>query len=217
MSQLFRPSADLFVRLAGLAVLTLAIGGSYVLGAGIWSSYGTRINAPREQPVPFSHQHHVGGLGVDCRYCHQTVETAADAGLPSTQTCMNCHSYVWKDSPMLEPIRASWRRREPVPWTRVYDLPDFVFFNHSIHVAKGVGCETCHGRVDQMPITYKAVTLYMKWCLECHKKPEAYLRPREAVFTMGYEPAGDQLAIGRRLRAEYHVRDDLTDCYVCHR
>jgi hypothetical protein len=217
MSQLFPQYANALAKLTIACVVALVIGSGYVLYASVWSPYGTRVEVPRPQPVPFSHEHHVSGLGLDCRYCHSFVERSASAGFPPTETCMNCHSYVWKDSPMLAPVRESWRTRTPLQWTRVYDLPDFVFFNHRIHVAKGVGCETCHGRVDRMPITYQAATLYMKWCLECHKAPERYLRPRDKVFTMGYEPAGDQLTIGKRLKDEYHVRQNLTECYTCHR
>jgi hypothetical protein len=217
MSQLFRPHANMLARLSILAAVALIVGSGYVLAAGVWSPYATRVGVPREQPVPFSHEHHVGGLGIDCRYCHQTVETSADAGLPPTETCMNCHSYVWRDSPMLEPVRASWRERKPLAWVKVYDLPDFVFFDHSVHVAKGVGCETCHGRVDRMPITYQAVTLYMSWCLECHRRPEAFLRPLDAIYTLGYAPHGDREQLGRRLKRELGIRNDLTECYVCHR
>ena len=173
----------------------------------------------REQPVPFSHAHHVGGLGIDCRYCHTTVETSSFANIPPTKTCMNCHSQIWITSPTLEPVRASFRTNESIRWTRVNDLPDFVYFNHSIHVNKGVGCEICHGRVDRMPLTWQENSLQMEWCLNCHRNPEKYVRPREFVTTMGYEPAGDQEEIGRKLVAEYKIRDTrtLTSCSTCHR
>jgi hypothetical protein len=132
---------------------------------------------------------------------------------------MNCHTQIWNESPELEPVRESWRTDRSIDWVKVYDLPDFVYFNHSIHVAKGVGCETCHGRIDQMPLVAQHPTLQMSWCLECHRNTERYLRPRDQVFTMGYVPVGDQLQIGERLRTEYHVRpvNELTDCTTCHR
>jgi len=217
MAQLFQPYSNTFARLGILALLFVILGGGLVLGATIWSPYATRQDLPREQPVPFSHKHHVGGLGLDCRYCHTSVETSANAGMPSTETCMNCHSYVWQDSKVLEPVRRSWRNRQPIAWTRVYDLPDFVFFDHSIHVHKGVGCESCHGRVDQMPITYKAHSLYMKWCLDCHRDPAKHLRPLADVYKMGYVPKESQAILGPRLMKKYGIRRNLTECYVCHR
>jgi len=185
----------------------------------IRSDYTTRQDAPREQPVPFSHAHHVGGLGIDCRYCHTSVETSSFANIPPTKTCMNCHSQIWSTSPTLEPVRASYRTGESIQWTRVHDLPDFVYFNHSIHVAKGVGCETCHGRVDRMPLMAQQASLRMQWCLDCHRNPEKFVRPRAAVTTMGYEPAGDQEVIGRQLVKDYKILDahTLTSCSTCHR
>ena len=170
-------------------------------------------------PVPFSHAHHVGGMGFDCRYCHTSVEQSRFAGIPPTQTCMNCHAQLFTDAPMLEPVRASFRDNTPLRWTRVNDLADFVYFDHSIHVAKGVGCVTCHGPVDKMPLTYKGESLQMDWCLNCHRNPERYLRPRDQVFDMLYTPPADQLELGRRLVKEYDVAgpDQLTSCSTCHR
>jgi hypothetical protein len=201
-------------------------GGIFVLGFTAWawneinrSDYATGANAPREQPVPFSHAHHVGGLGVDCLYCHTTVENSSFANVPPTKTCMNCHAQIWSTSPTLEPVRASFRTGESIQWTRVHDLPDFVYFNHSIHVKKGVGCETCHGRVDKMPLMAQEASLRMQWCLDCHRAPEKVLRPREFITTMGYQPAGSQEELGRRLAREYNIRDaqTLTSCSICHR
>ena len=173
----------------------------------------------RVQPVQFSHQHHVGAMGLDCRYCHTSVERAAYANVPPTKTCMNCHSQIWNQSPELEPVRESWRTGQSIEWVKVYDLPDYVYFNHSIHIAKGVGCETCHGRIDKMPLVSQHPNLQMSWCLDCHRAPEKHLRPRDQVFTMGYVPAGIQEEIGERLKAEYHIRPtfELTDCTTCHR
>jgi hypothetical protein len=170
----------------------------------------------REQPVQFSHKHHVGGIGIDCRYCHTSVETASTAGIPPTETCMTCHSQIWAESPMLEPVRASWRSGRSLEWTRVHDLPDFAYFDHSIHVNKGIGCVTCHGRVDRMPLMWRVERLHMEWCLDCHRHPERHIRPREQVFSMTWVSSEDQRTLGERLVKEYGVQK-LTDCYVCHR
>jgi hypothetical protein len=219
MSQIFHRRSNALAR-------TSIFGAVFIIGFAGWvgyqldlSHYATRQDVPRDQPIPFSHEHHVGGEGFDCRYCHTSVETSSFAGLPPTQTCMNCHSQIWRTSPTLEPVRASFRTDQSISWTRVYDLPDFVYFNHSIHVAKGVGCESCHGRVDKMPLTMQAPNLRMEWCLNCHRHPEQYVRPREFITTMGYQPAGDQEEIGRRLVQEYHIQDPrtLTSCSTCHR
>jgi hypothetical protein len=183
------------------------------------SPYTTQQNMARDQPVQFSHAHHVGAIGIDCRYCHTSVEKAAFAGIPPTKTCMNCHSQIWAQSPYLEPVRASFRNDTSLEWNRVNDLPDFVYFDHSIHVNKGVGCETCHGRVDQMPLMYQAATLQMRWCLDCHRNPEKYLRPKDQVFTMGWQPPIEQAILGERLKREYHIRGRavLESCSTCHR
>ena len=191
MPQFFPRVANSIARLTLLAVVC-GIGGLACFGYWIVESpYETRQNVPREQPVPFSHEHHVGVLGIDCRYCHTTVETSSFAGFPTTQVCMNCHSQIWNTSPTLEPVRASFRTGESIRWTRVNDLPDYVYFNHSIHINKGVGCESCHGRVDRMPLTWQENSLQMEWCLDCHRHTERHLRPREFITTMGYQPAGD--------------------------
>ena len=155
-------------------------------------------------------------MGIDCRYCHSTVETSAYANIPPTKTCMNCHSQIWVNSPTLEPVRASYRTDQSIPWVKVHDLPDFVYFNHSIHVKKGVGCETCHGRVDKMALMNQKNNLEMRWCLDCHRHPEEYVRPAKFITTMGYVPDGDQEEIGRKLVQEYHIQK-LETCYTCHR
>ena len=150
----------------------------------------TAANEFVEQPVQFSHQHHAGGIGIDCRYCHTSVEVSPSAGIPPTKTCINCHSQIWNQSPYLEPVRASFRDDRPLNWIRVHDLPDFVYFNHSIHVRKGVGCETCHGRVDRMPLMFQAKSLQMEWCLDCHRDPSRYVRPLDRDHDDGIrEPA----------------------------
>ncbi len=219
MSQLFHHSANKWARASIIGVVFLVGFVAWSWNGIIRSDYTTRADAPREQPVPFSHAHHVGGLGIDCRYCHTSVETSSFANVPPTKTCMNCHSQIWSTSPTLEPVRASFRTGESINWTRVHDLPDFVYFNHSIHVNKGVGCETCHGRVDRMPLMAQQASLRMQWCLDCHRNPEKFVRPRSAITTMGYQPQGDQEQIGRQLVQEYKILDarTLTSCSTCHR
>jgi hypothetical protein len=219
MSQIFHRSTNTFSRIVIFGAVFFLAFLTWVFTVLDRSSYATRQHQVREQPIPFSHAHHVGALGIDCRYCHTTVETSSFANIPPTKTCMNCHSQIWMTSPTLEPVRASFRDDKSISWTRVHDLPDFVYFNHSIHVNKGVGCETCHGRVDRMALMYQQNALQMEWCLNCHRNTEKYLRPREFVTTMGYEPAGNQEEIGRRLQREYNVQDVqlLTSCSTCHR
>ncbi len=174
MAQLFPPGSNALVRavLAGGLLLVCAAG--WALHAVIFSSYATEVHHPLEQPVPFSHQHHVGGLGIDCRYCHTSVEASAFAGIPPTETCMTCHSQVWRDAPVLAPVRESWETGRRLRWSRVHDLPDYVYFDHSIHVQKGVACAECHGHVDEMPLVWKTNTLFMRWCLECHRDPAGH-------------------------------------------
>ena len=216
MPQIFHHSTNTIARVSIYGALLLLFAAGY-LGYAIYASpYFTEVNRARPQPVPFSHKHHVGELGLDCRYCHTTVDTSASAGMPPTQTCMTCHSQIWVGSAMLEPVRASYRADQSIAWTRVNAVPDFVYFNHSIHVAKGVGCTTCHGPIGEMDITYRAESLYMRWCISCHNAPEKYLRPREDVFDAFYRPPKDQLALGLKLKAEYHVQS-LTYCSTCHR
>jgi hypothetical protein len=215
VAQLFHPYWNSWSK----ASLLIAFGILAVLGWGGWlyvhSSYRTEIGEAHEQPVPFSHEHHVRKLGIDCRYCHTAVENAPFAGIPTAKTCMNCHSHVWADSPMLEPVRESFRTGKPLKWTRVHDLPDFVRFDHSIHVQKGIACASCHGAVDRMPLMTKAETLHMGWCLECHRNPEKFVRPRDKVFQTEWDPEKD----GDKLRAwlvdEHHLKS-MTNCSVCH-
>ena len=216
MPQIFRRSANTLSKVSLVGVLMLV--GSVILLAMIIgrSSYATRQQIFVEQPVQFSHVHHVLDDGIDCRYCHTSVETSSFAGIPPTKTCMNCHSQIWADAPILEPVRASFRDDKPLHWTRVHDLPDFVYFNHSVHVKKGVGCETCHGRIDEMPLTLQQNTLQMNWCINCHRNPESYVRPRSEVFTMGYKPPVPQSVIGAQLVKEYGIRGN-TSCSTCHR
>jgi hypothetical protein len=219
MPQIFprRTNTLAWVSLAGLP-----LGGALTLWLCLLytrSSYGTGIGVVRVQPVPFSHQHHAGDLGIDCRYCHTSVETSSYAGLPPTHTCMNCHSQMWVGSDVLEPVRASYRSNQSLKWHRIYNLPGFVYFEHSIHVHKGIGCASCHGHVDNMPLTFQSPSLLMEWCLDCHRHPEQHLRPVEQVFNMKYEPPPNQEELGRALAKKYDLHDTryLTSCTVCHR
>jgi hypothetical protein len=216
MAQLFRRGANTIAQASLVGVVLLVLGMGWLIATVSRSSYVTGAFETRPQPVPFSHKHHVGGLGVDCRYCHTSVEESAVAGIPPTKTCMSCHSQIWSNASMLEPVRASFRNNESLRWVKVHDLPDFVYFNHSIHVNKGVGCVTCHGRVDQMPLMWQENSLQMEWCLQCHREPERYVRPREQVFNMDWKPPAEQLALGKRLVQEYKIQK-LTDCSTCHR
>ncbi len=189
-----------------------------ILAAMGWvrSPYATGQDQLLEQPVPFDHRHHVVDDGIDCRYCHTTVETSASAGIPSADRCMSCHSQVWNDSPLLEPVRESYYEGKPLRWQRVHRLPDFVFFDHSVHVDNGVGCESCHGRVDRMARIYQAKPLTMGWCLGCHRDPEKHLRPLDQITAMGWQPAGSQAELGAKLAKAYAIRPS-TDCWACHR
>lgn len=215
-----------------LTAVVLVAGLLWAAAAFQRSPYFTYQRVAKMQPVPFSHQHHVAGLGIDCRYCHTSVETSGFAGIPPTKTCMNCHSQIWTNAPMLEPVRESYRSGKSLVWTRVNDLPDFVYFDHSIHVNKGVGCDTCHGPVNKMPLMYSYASLQMEWCLNCHRAPEKFLRPRDQVFNTSYlQPTSsnpvsvngktytDQLAMGNDLKTAYHLRSvrDITNCNTCHR
>ncbi len=216
MPQIFHPSTNTFSRFSIFGAIFILAVIAWILVVLADSSYVTQVDVVRDQPVAFSHEHHVSGLGIDCRYCHTSVEDSGFAGIPPTETCMGCHSIIWNDSPKLELVRESYRTGEPLAWTRVHDVPDFVYFNHSIHVAKGVGCATCHGPVDRMPLMWRNESLYMKWCLDCHRNPEKYVRPREEVFNMEWVPPADDPHAGEKLVEQYQI-EKLTNCSVCHR
>jgi len=216
MPQIFHRSTNTFSRVTIFGAVFIAAGVLGVLGFVVRSSYWTNVGVPIVQPVPFSHEHHVRDDGIDCRYCHTSVESSSFAGIPSTQICMNCHSQIWASAPVLQPVRDSWAQGTPLIWNRVYDLPDFVYFNHSAHVTKGIGCVSCHGRIDQMPLTWKAVSLQMEWCINCHMKPEDFVRPKEAVFSMDWQPGEPQATLGPRLVSEYQIQSKLS-CSTCHR
>jgi len=216
MPQIFRKSANTLSKVSIFGLLSL-VGGLILLAIVLaQSSYVTRQQIFVEQPLQFSHMHHVTDDGIDCRYCHTSVETSSFAGIPPTKTCMNCHSVLFANAAFLEPVRASFRDNRPLHWVRVHDLPDFVYFNHSIHIKKGVGCETCHGRIDQMPLTYQQNSLLMEWCVDCHRNPAPNLRPRAEITTMGYRPAKDQAELGPELMKAYNVHPSIS-CSTCHR
>jgi hypothetical protein len=216
MSLLFRPRHN---TLAQISLFVLAAGAVGTLGGlmiYVRTPLARGMEDPIEQPLQFDHRHHTRDEGIDCRYCHTTVDRSPHASIPPTQLCLNCHSQVWNKSPLLEPVRQSFFENKPLTWRRVYRVPDFVYFNHSIHVNKGVGCVTCHGRVDQMAAVEKATPLTMGWCLDCHRNPEKNLRPLEEITNMTWQPEGDPAVAGRLLAEQYDVHTRIS-CSTCHR
>jgi hypothetical protein len=226
MPQIFHRSFNTLSLVSIYGAVFLLAGAGWALSVFVRSSYATNVGLTQNQPVPFSHQHHVSELGIDCRYCHTSVEESHFAGIPPTKTCMNCHSQIWVGSDMLAPVRESYRSNRSIPWQRVNKVADFCYFNHSIHVKKGVGCVTCHGRVDRMPLVWQEKSLLMEWCLDCHRQPERYVRPRDQVFNMTFSPSDltnektgqpyDQLTLGRELVEKYDIKSKIT-CNACHR
>jgi hypothetical protein len=217
MPQIFPPNANAVTRWA-------LVGGALFVGLLMVALpiYARTVNqavgVPVAQPVDFPHNLHTAQLGMDCRYCHTSVEVAASANVPATETCMTCHSQIRVGDPMLAAVVESWETGVPIEWNRVHDVPDYVFFNHSAHVNNGVGCSTCHGAVDQMTDIWKTESLTMGWCMECHWAPERFVRPRSEVFNMAYVPPADQLTLGAELVAAYHIDTDLLpSCSTCHR
>lgn len=218
-AQVFPRSAN---KLLWIGLLVFALLGALAIGALYFftqSGWARQVGYAVEQPVPYSHQLHVGGLKIDCRYCHNYVEESSYANVPATETCMSCHSVIRTNSPNLALVRESWTQDVPIEWNKVHDLPDFVYFNHSSHIAKGVGCSTCHGNVAEMPVVYKTNALYMGWCLDCHRNPEKYVRPQEEIYNTEWQPPEDQLEQGRKLVEAYRIRGayQLTNCSICHR
>jgi len=216
MSALFPKHANTIFRvvLATLAgVPAIAIASLMIYQR---TPYGMGTQADYEQPVQFDHRHHVVDVGIDCRFCHTTVEQSNTAGIPPTELCMGCHGQIWNKSPLLELVRTSYFEGQPIPWKRVHNLPDFVYFSHSIHVNKGVGCVSCHGRVDQMAAVFQVAPLTMGWCLDCHRNPEQHLRPREEITNLAWTADRDQLELGRELIEKYDVHP-RTSCTTCHR
>ena len=215
MAQIFHRSTNTISRVSIFGTLFIAAGLLWLIAQIHRSPWITDAQVAREQPIQFSHERHVGGNGIDCRYCHTSVEDSPFAGIPPTKTCLNCHGEIFANSPFLEPVRTSFETNRPLEWTRVHDLPDFVHFDHSIHVSKGMGCTTCHGPIDRMALTWQEQSLQMEWCLDCHRNPERYVRPRSQVFSVAYRPPADQIAVGRQLVAEYAIQK-LESCSTCH-
>jgi len=227
MAQLFPPYANTLFRVAILgAVLGLPSLGIAAL-VFVRSPYMTGSNDAKTQPIQFSHAHHVNGLGIDCRYCHTSAEEVAHSNVPPTKTCMNCHSQIWVGSTMLEPVRESYNSNKSIEWKRLHRLADFAYFNHSIHVTKGIGCASCHGRIDQMQAVYQKGTLLMEWCLDCHRNPENHLRPRDQITNLAWtaeqykdpeqpDKVWTQQELGSKLKADLNVRS-LIECSTCHR
>jgi cytochrome c7-like protein len=219
MAQIFHRSTNFIARFSVFSTLFLVGLALIAVLAVARSPYLTNQNFTREQPVQFSHKHHVGDDGIDCRYCHTSVETSAVAGVPPTKTCMNCHSVLYSNASYLDPVRDSYRNDKSIEWVKVHRLADFVYFNHSIHVNKGVGCSTCHGQINQMPLVFQANTLLMQWCLDCHRNPEPALRPKDQIFNMDWKVPDNQAELGAKLRLEYKIRttEELVSCSTCHR
>ncbi|MFO1397006.1 MAG: cytochrome c3 family protein [Burkholderiales bacterium] len=217
MAQIFSRRCTLLLRVAAAGTCIVVV--AAIVAYRVTARADAARDEPIAQPIPFSHQHHVRDDGIDCRYCHTSVETSAVAGIPPLATCMTCHSQLFVDAPVLARLHDAYRGDATLAWNRVHDLPDFVFFDHSIHVAKGVGCTTCHGPVDRMPLVRRVRSLDMQWCLACHRAPERALRPRDEVFSVDWRPPSDQAARGARLREAYGLRStrELTDCSTCHR
>jgi hypothetical protein len=215
MPQIFHPSMNTISRATIFGAVFIVALAVWLMMTVVRSSYVSGVGVIKSQPVPFSHEHHVAEAGIDCRYCHTNVEQSSFAGIPPTQTCMNCHSQLWAESPMLAPVRASYRDDKRLAWNRVHDVPDFAFFYHNIHVQRGVACATCHGELAEMPLTWKTSTLYMEWCLKCHREPEKAMGPLGAVFAsasvpppvVSFEPEVDRRAPHGAL---------LTNCSLCH-
>ncbi len=218
MAQLFGPSSNIYSKLSILGGVVLAAGGVLLVMAFERSPYKTNQNMVYEQPVKFSHDHHTAGVGLDCRYCHHTVERSPMATIPATEVCMNCHSQIWADSPMLEPVRASYRDNKPIRWNKVYDLPDYVYFDHSIHVTKGVSCFSCHGDVNNMPLTERATSLQMWWCLDCHRDPKRNLRPASEVTNFRWQPPQEDSYYAHLAeQVDLAGKERLFSCSTCHR
>jgi hypothetical protein len=220
MAQMFSPAADGWIRL-----FMLGVGGAVIASVAFPVAFArtdwvtSRGMHPPPQPVPFSHKHHAGELGIDCQYCHSSVADSARAGLPPTYTCMSCHSQIWTNAMMLAPVRESFASNKPLNWHRVAQVPEYVYFRHDIHIVKGVGCAECHGAVQTMPLTFRAKALTMEFCLDCHRDPAPHLRPRDQVTNMTWAVADqERAALGHELMQEYGIRAGQIDhCYVCHR
>lgn len=217
-SQIFRPGINTISRVSIFVGALILVQLILILIVFFRSNYWRQVNVPIQQPIPFSHQIHAGVIGTDCRYCHTSVAVSSFANIPPTETCVTCHSQVKQNSVYIQPVWQSLQTGESIEWIRVHDLPGFVYFNHSIHVNKGIGCSNCHGRIDQMPVVWKEQALFMGWCLDCHRQPEQYIRPVEEVYNMEWVAPPNQLEMGRELVQQYNIDvDRLSNCYICHR
>ena len=231
MAQIFHPSINTIAKASIFGAIFIAAAAGGLWWEFIRSPYITQQYVPRAQPVQFSHEHHVAGLGIDCRYCHTSVEKSGFAGIPPTKTCMTCHSQIWTNAALLQPVRDSWKSGQPLKWTRVHDVADFAHFPHDIHINRGVGCASCHGQVNEMPLMWKTKSLQMEWCLSCHRNPAEHLRDklvenpetkektvnRDVAFDMNWHPKVDQTARGKELMEKYKINTyQLTNCSVCH-
>lgn len=220
MPPIFPPRSNTFARASIVVVLVLI---AALTAAAVWyvhSSTFNKVGVEVQQPIPFPHNFHVGVLGLNCRYCHDAVDKSSFADLPPTETCMSCHSQIALQDPLLQPVRDSYATGKPIQWVRVNRVPDYVYFDHHIHISKGVGCETCHGRMDLVKTAVKANTFYMAWCLQCHRDPANFIRPVANVYDMGYKPAGgNQRAVGEQLVKQYNIMpsSQLLNCSICHR
>lgn len=229
MPQVFPKSMNVVARLSVIAVPFLMAGGAAGGAAFYRSDYTTGAREVVEQPIPFSHKHHVAQLGIDCKYCHTSVDQSASAGFPPAKTCMNCHQQMWQSADLLAPLRDAYSKDKPITWNKVHNVPHYTYFNHSIHVGKGIGCVSCHGQIDQMNLVFQSKTLLMEWCLDCHRNPEKNLRPKEEVTNMTFKAENvinpdtgkpyDQTTLGKHLKEKHQVRDQfvLTNCSMCHR
>lgn len=240
MAQVFPKGANTLARTSLFCAVAAPLLLFYVGSTITRSGFNTKVDVPLDQPIPFSHEHHANELGIDCRYCHTTVEKTAFAGIPPTHTCMSCHSQIWTNSPLLQPLRDSYATGVPLRWVRINKLPEFVYFNHAIHVNRGINCNNCHGPVQTMQLTYKGKPFFMKFCVDCHRNPEGYIRPKNEVFDLyyknqkdphnltnderellnspHYKPSREREEEGQALMKKYNIRkQQLTDCWVCHR
>lgn len=214
MPQIFHPSVNTISRVSVFGAVVLVIGTFGVAAVIVRSPYVTEVGVVKSQPIPFSHKHHVGDAGIDCRYCHRTVETEASAGMPTTEVCIGCHSQLWADSEMLAPVHESWKTQKPLNWVRVHDLPDFVYFHHGIHTSKGINCKACHGDVAEMPLTWRTSTLHMEWCLDCHRHPDEHIPSNGTAIALGVV-SGDSEIIAQTNHDG--PQPGPTHCSACHR
>lgn len=244
MAQIFHPGFNTLAKLSLFLVVVGPVALICTASAISRSPHNTKVLAPQDQPIPFSHEHHVTELGIDCRYCHSNVEKSAHATVPATETCMSCHSQIWTNSPLLEPLRESYRTNTPLKWTQLNKVPEFVYFNHSIHINRGLNCNICHGPVQQMQLAYKGKAFFMIWCLNCHRNPENYVNDRDKLFQLyekgqvgadkgygnvtaeerallngeDYQRSPEELEKGKQLLEKYGVKKkQLADCWICHR